>query len=158
MNDKILIKQLKELLDEIDDFIANSANFTSFVFNSVSGLNWCGLYFDNGTELILSIFQGKPACIKIPYNLGVCGFSFTKNEVVIVDDVHEFEGHIACDFASKSELVIPIIINEKVIGVFDIDSPLFARFDEDTVELITKLTEVYLEKTNLLQAISYYNA
>lgn len=156
--DNILIRQLKELLSETDDFIANSSNFTSFVYDSIGDLNWCGFYFDNRKELLLSIFQGKPACIKIPYNSGVCGYCFTVKETVIVNDVHQFEGHIACDSASNSEIVIPIIIGDKIVGVFDIDSPIFSRFDKDTANLLNSLLKVFLENTNLSQIISYYNA
>jgi len=154
----IILMQLDELLNETNDFLANAANFTAFVFNNIDNLNWCGFYFNNGRELILSVFQGKPACIKIPYSSGVCGVSFSNNKIIIVDDVHQFDGHIACDSASSSEMVIPIIYNKTVLGVLDIDSPIISRFDKDTQQLIIKLFAIFKDKTDLSKAAKYYNA
>lgn len=155
--DNLILQQLDEILSETSDFIANSSNFSAFLFDTIGELNWCGFYFDNGKELILSVFQGKVACIKIPYNTGVCGYSFSNQEILVVDDVHQFEGHIACDSASNSEMVIPINYNGKVIGVIDIDSPIFSRFDFNTQVIIIDLLKIYFAKTDLSKAIKYYN-
>lgn len=156
--DNITLTQLEELLSETNDFISNAANFTAFIYHHIANINWCGFYFDNRYELILSIFQGKPACMKIPYTSGVCGFSFANNKIIAVDDVHQFDGHIACDLASCSEMVIPIIFNDKIIGVMDVDSPIYSRFDKDTQQLIIKLFEIFINKTDLSKAVIYYNA
>lgn len=152
----ILIRQIEELMSETDDFLANASNFTSFIFNNIENLNWCGFYFDNGNELILSVFQGKPACIKIQYNSGVCGKSFTSKTSIVVDDVHKFVGHIACDSASNSEMVIPIIYEDKVIGVLDIDSPLFKRFDKELQILLTNFLSIFIRKTDISKVRRYY--
>lgn len=154
----LLVRQLEELLSETDDFIANAANFTAFLFDNIDDINWCGFYFDNGKELILSIFQGKTACIRIPYNSGICGYSYTNKQIIVADDVHQFEGHIACDSASNSEMVIPLYYNNTLIAVLDLDSPIFSRFDNDTQQLILNLFSIFKSKTNLNKAVNYYYA
>ncbi|MCV5989545.1 GAF domain-containing protein, partial [Escherichia coli] len=119
------------------DFIANLANLSSLLFMELEDLNWAGFYLTRGDELVLGPFQGKPACVRIPMGRGVCGTAAKTNTTQRVYDVHEFEGHIACDAASNSEFVIPFSINGKVGGVLDIDSPSIGRFNETDEEGLT---------------------
>jgi GAF domain-containing protein len=151
------LSEINSLCEETNDFIANSSNFVSYLLHNIENINWVGFYFDNKKELILSIFAGKPACIKIPYHKGVCGYAFSKKTIIKVDDVNSFEGHIVCDSLSKSELVIPIFYNDRVIGVLDIDSPVYSRFDEDLVELIKNALNILISKSNLTKIIKYYD-
>ena len=129
-----LNKQLAGLLAGERDVMANTANFSSLIYLMLADLNWAGFYFLRGDDLVLGPFQGKPACVRIPVNptpRGVCGNAAFHRKTFVVADVHEFPGHIACDSASNSEIVIPLIVNNQVIGVLDIDSPKLARFDEE---------------------------
>ena len=129
-----LNKQLGGLLAGERDLMANAANFSSLVFLLLDNLNWAGFYFSRGNDLVLGPFQGKPACVRIPVQpspRGVCGNAAFHRKTFVVENVHEFPGHIACDSASNSEIVIPLIVNDVVLGVLDIDSPLLARFDEE---------------------------
>ncbi len=129
-----LNKQLEGLLTGERDVMANTANFSSLVYLMLSDLNWVGFYFLRGNDLVLGPFQGKPACVRIPVMpapRGVCGNAAFHRETYVVKDVHDFPGHIACDSASNSEIVIPLIVDGKVIGVLDIDSPKLARFDDE---------------------------
>lgn len=123
--------QLKGLIDQVPHKIANLANASALLGQALKDINWVGFYLLEDNQLILGPFQGKPACIKIPVGNGVCGTAVLNDEVMLVKNVHEFPGHIACDSASNSEIVLPIHANGKVVGVLDIDSPLLARFDED---------------------------
>ncbi|MBT0051307.1 GAF domain-containing protein [Vibrio alginolyticus] len=125
-----LTKQAVALIESEPDFIANLANLSSLLFMELDDLNWAGFYLTKGEELVLGPFQGKPACVRIPMGRGVCGTAAQTNTIQRVYDVHEFEGHIACDAASNSEIVIPFSINGKVVGVLDIDSPSIGRFNE----------------------------
>lgn len=128
-----LIKQLGGLLAGERDLMANSANFSSLIFLLLEDLNWTGFYFLRGDDLILGPFQGKPACVRIPVQpapRGVCGNAAFHRKTFVVDNVHEFPGHIACDSASNAEIVIPLIVNGSVLGVLDIDSPKLSRFDD----------------------------
>jgi len=122
---------LKGLIQEETDALANLANSSALIYNSLEELNWAGFYLYKENQLILGPFQGKPACIRIALGRGVCGTAAQNREVIVVQDVHQFPGHIACDAASASEIVIPIIKNDKLIGVLDIDSPIIARFNEE---------------------------
>ena len=127
-----LNKQLAGLLTGERDFIANAANLSALIFLMLPDLNWAGFYLVRGNELILGPFQGKPACVRIPVwpePRGVCGAAAFERKTQLVANVHDFPGHIACDSASNSEIVVPLIINDKVIGVLDIDSPRLDRFD-----------------------------
>lgn len=135
---KSMISALKGLVDTDDSSISKLANSSALINALVGRMNWCGFYLDNGSQLELGPFQGMPACTKIDYNKGVCGKSFSEKRVIRVDDVHNFEGHIACDAQSNSELVIPILKDDKVIGVLDMDSAEFSRFG--------KIEEKYLEE------------
>ena len=122
--------QLQGLLHGETDLVANAANFSSLVYHTMPGLNWAGFYFMQGPdELVLGPFQGKPACIRIKKGRGVCGTTVVEGKAIVVPDVHAFPGHIACDANSRSELVVPVFAGGKIIGVFDLDSPLPARFD-----------------------------
>jgi L-methionine (R)-S-oxide reductase len=124
-----LSSQIDGLLEGEIDVIANLANAAAAIYHSLPSLNWAGFYLARGTELVLGPFQGKPASVRIPIGNGVCGAAAIRRESVLVPDVHTFPGHIACDVASQSELVVPLIRDQTLIGVLDLDSPLPARFD-----------------------------
>jgi len=111
--------------------LANAANMSALLYETLPTLNWAGFYFLQGRELVLGPFQGKVACVRIALGKGVCGTAAERREIVIVPDVHEFPGHIACDSASRSEIVVPLIQNERLLGVLDLDSPQLARFDHE---------------------------
>lgn len=132
-----LTKQAVALIESEKDYIANLANISSLLFMELDDLNWAGFYLKKGDELVLGPFQGKPACVRIPMGRGVCGTAAQTNSVQRVYDVHEFEGHIACDAASNSEIVIPFTMNGEVAGVLDIDSPNIGRFNEIDEEGLT---------------------
>lgn len=140
--------QLGGLVHGERDWIANTANASALVFNTMPGLNWAGFYFMQGPdELVLGPFQGKPVCIRIRKGRGVCGTTVEQRTTSVVEDVHAFPGHIACDAASRSELVVPIFGQDgAVIGVFDLDSPLPGRFDAVDAEGIESLVRI-LEQT-----------
>jgi GAF domain-containing protein len=112
-------------------WLTDCANFSAFVFERVPGLNWAGFYLNDGKKLILGPFVGKPACTEIAYTRGVCGAAFTKRDAILVKDVHEFPGHIACDAASRSELVLPLMVGGECLGVFDMDAPTADHFTEE---------------------------
>jgi GAF domain-containing protein len=124
-----LLLQAQGIMTGVNDPIANAANVTAILWYGLPDLNWAGFYFAKNGELILGPFQGKPACVRIPQGKGVCGTAAATARTVIVADVHAFTGHIACDAASQSEIVIPLIKDGVVIGVLDLDSPTLARFD-----------------------------
>ncbi|HYZ42032.1 MAG TPA: GAF domain-containing protein [Stellaceae bacterium] len=125
-----LADQLAALLAGEANLIANAANTAALIYHRLPDLNWAGFYFRDGDELVLGPFQGRPACVRIPIGKGACGAAAAGAESVLVPDVHEFPGHIACDPVSRSELVVPLIKADAVLGVLDLDSPLLARFDE----------------------------
>ncbi len=125
-----LARQLMALLAGETDRIANAANMAALIYHGLPDLNWAGFYFRKGDELVLGPFQGRPACLRIAIGQGVCGTAAARGEAVLVADVHDFPGHIACDPVSRSELVVPLIEDGEVIGVLDLDSPLLGRFDE----------------------------
>ncbi|UJF35448.1 GAF domain-containing protein [Paenibacillus hexagrammi] len=129
-NYKTVISQLRALLEGENDQIANLANASALLGSFLSDINWVGFYLFKQNELVLGPFQGLPACVRISLGKGVCGTSAQKRETIRVADVHEFPGHIACDAASNSEIVIPILRDNDLIGVLDIDSPSKSRFDE----------------------------
>ncbi len=126
-----LLEQARGLMYGERDRIANAANLSALVYHALPQLNWVGFYFHDGTELVVGPFQGLPACIRIPLDKGVCGAAARTGITQRVDDVHAFPGHIACDAASRSELVVPLFDGERLIGVFDLDSPEPGRFDAD---------------------------
>ncbi len=127
---KLLKNQLISLAEEEANYLPLLSNASALIFEGLTDLNWAGFYLMNKGSLLLGPFQGKVACIRIPLGKGVCGTAAAKNETILVDNVHEFPGHIACDGASNSEIVIPIHYNGEVAGVLDIDSPKFSRFSE----------------------------
>ena len=131
MDYKMLCKLLEGLTQDVPHKIANLANASALLWQELPNLNWAGFYLLEGDTLILGPFQGKPACIEIPVGKGVCGTAVKENRTLVVPDVHQFPGHIACDCASNSEIVVPICKNGEIIGVLDIDSPLFDRFSEE---------------------------
>lgn len=127
---KILNEQLKQITIGVPHRIANLANASALLFDALDDLNWAGFYLEEDGKLVLGPFQGKVACIEIPLGKGVCGTAAAQNRTVVVENVHRFEGHIACDSQSLSEIVVPIRIGGKVVAVLDIDSPLENRFSE----------------------------
>ena len=140
----LLAAQLESLLADERDFIANAAQFAAFLFHELEGLNWAGFYLNRGEELVLGPFQGKVACVRIPFGRGVCGAAASSRQTQRVEDVHAFPGHIACDSASNSELVVPLVKDGRLIGVLDLDSPRLARFDEKDQAGIERLAEIFL--------------
>ena len=124
-----LVRDLAALLAGEHDLIANSANTAALLFGALPDINWAGCYFLKGDELVLGPFQGKPACVRIALERGVCGTAAARRATLVVADVHEFPGHIACDSASRSEIVVPLLTGAQLVGVLDIDSPILARFD-----------------------------
>ena len=139
-----LVVQLLSLLKGEHDFIANAANFSALLFNSLPNVNWAGFYFLRGDELVLGPFQGNPACVRIPMGKGVCGVAAQQLETIIVPNVHEFPGHIACDVASNSEIVVPLFDGERLLGVLDLDSQLIGRFDDQDAEGLNELVTVFV--------------
>jgi GAF domain-containing protein len=142
-----LAAQLSSLLAGERDLIANAANFSSLIFYSLPDLNWAGFYFFQNDELVLGPFQGRPACVRIALGQGVCGTAAAKRATTIVPNVHEFPGHIACDSASNSEIVVPLMKGEQLIGVLDLDSPVPSRFDEGDAAGLETLVKILLAST-----------
>ncbi|MGO4302529.1 GAF domain-containing protein [Cupriavidus sp. RAF12] len=141
-----LVTQARALLADERDRIANAANFSALLYHSLSDLNWAGFYFYDGTELVVGPFQGKPACVRIPIGKGVCGTAAQTRETQVVPDVHAFPGHIACDAASRSEIVVPLFAsNGSLIGVWDVDSPVPGRFDEEDARGMEALCRAFVE-------------
>lgn len=140
-----LAEQLAALLAGETDLVANTANMAALIYHALPGLNWAGFYFARGGELVLGPFQGKPACVRIAWGKGVCGTAASRGASVVVPDVHEFPGHIACDAASRSELVVPLVAAGGVVGVLDLDSPHLARFDEADRAGVERLVAILLE-------------
>jgi GAF domain-containing protein len=140
-----LRSQLRSLVADESDFIANAANMSSLLYHSVPDLNWAGFYFLKNDELVLGPFQGHPACVRIAIGKGVCGTAAQQRQTIIVDDVHDFPGHIACDSASNSEIVVPIIKKDYLIGVLDLDSPTVGRFDGEDARGLKEMVEVFVE-------------
>ena len=144
-----LAQQLAALLEGEPDAIANAANMSALIYQILPDLNWSGFYFMRGSELVLGPFQGKTACVRIAVGRGVCGTAVERKVSIVVPDVHAFPGHIACDSASRSELVVPLIKDGRAIGVLDLDSPHPNRFDEEDREGCERLVQIYLEASEL---------
>lgn len=155
---ELKISQVEELLSEVPNFIVNQSNLSAFIFNEIHDLNWVGFYFIRENYLLLAPFQGKPACIRLPEGKGVCWESVKRGKTVIVDDVHEFPGHIACDSDSRSEIVIPLFYNDIIIGVLDIDSPAKSRFTQDDALFYEKCAEILIRKSEVEKFLSYYKS
>jgi GAF domain-containing protein len=143
-----LQSQLRSLLEGERDFIANAANFASLLYHSLPDLNWAGFYLLRGVKLVLGPFQGRPACVRIAMGQGVCGTAAKQRQTILVDNVHDFPGHIACDSASNSEIVVPLIKDEQLIGVLDLDSPSLGRFDEEDAKGLNELVEIFKAKSD----------
>ena len=139
-----LARQLASLIEGERDLIANSANMAALIFDGLPDLNWAGFYFTRQNELVLGPFQGKPACIRIAWGEGVCGGAAARGASIVVPDVHEFPGHIACDPASRSELVVPLLDKDRVLGVLDLDSPVPGRFDDVDCAGCERLVALFL--------------
>lgn len=142
----LLVAQAEALIGSEQDPLANTANFVALVYDSLERVNWAGVYVLRGDELVLGPFQGKPACIRLPLGKGVCGTAAERRESVRVEDVHAFDGHIACDPVSRSELVVPLVCNGSLIGVLDIDSPVTHRFSAADQSGVEALCATFLKK------------
>ncbi|HUP91223.1 MAG TPA: GAF domain-containing protein [Solimonas sp.] len=140
-----LAGQARALLQGERDRIANAANLAALIWHALPELNWAGFYLFDGRELVLGPFQGKPACVRIALGRGVCGTAAAERRVVRVEDVHAFPGHIACDAASKSEIVVPLVRAGELLGVLDLDSPKAARFDQDDETGLKHLAQIWLD-------------
>ncbi|MEW6167028.1 MAG: GAF domain-containing protein [Pseudomonadota bacterium] len=140
-----LAEQAQALLHGEVDRIANAANLTALLWHGLPDLNWAGFYFNDGRELVLGPFQGKPACVRIAFGKGVCGTAAATLQTQLVADVHAFPGHIACDAASKSEIVVPLLRGAELLGVLDLDSPLQARFDEIDRAGLERIAGIWVE-------------
>jgi GAF domain-containing protein len=143
-----LLAQARGLIDRERDALANSANLAALVFHTLPDLNWAGFYWLKGGELVLGAFQGKPACVRIALGRGVCGAAARERRTVIVPDVHAFTGHIACDGASRSEIVVPVLRSGTVLGVLDLDSPSLARFDAEDARGLEELVAAFVVATD----------
>jgi GAF domain-containing protein len=144
-----LAQQLTGLLEGERDMIANAANMSALINQFLPSLNWAGFYFMRGGELVLGPFQGKTACVRIAVGRGVCGTAVERRESIVVPDVHAFPGHIACDSASRSELVVPIVKDGRVLGVLDLDSPNPNRFDDQDRQGCERLVQIFLAATDM---------
>lgn len=152
----LLERQVRELLRGESDFIANAANFASFVYHELPRLNWAGFYFTNAAtgKLVLGPFHGRPACTRLPSGRGVCGAAVGRRDTIVVDDVTAFADHIVCDTASRAEIVVPLLEGEDVAGVFDVDSPDVARFSDDDRAGIIALVRAFSESAPFPAALA----
>lgn len=140
-----LAAQLSSLLADEHDVVANAANCAALLYQSLPDVNWAGFYFFKEGELVLGPFQGNPACVRIALGKGVCGTAAQLKQTLVVENVHEFPGHIACDSASNSEIVVPLIKDGRLIGVLDLDSPSLARFDDEDAQGLNEVAEIFLQ-------------
>lgn len=141
-NYELILKQAEALTKDVPFITANMANISALIYSELDRLNWVGFYITEKDELILGPFQGKPACVRIPFGRGVCGTAAATDETQLVKNVHEFPGHIPCDCASNSEIVVPIHKDGKIFGVLDIDSPDLGRFTEEDKEGLENLVKI----------------
>jgi len=144
-----LVVAARRLFDGQRNLIANAANLSALLYHSLPELNWVGFYLFDGNSLVLGPFQGKPACSRIALGKGVCGTAAVSRQTLVVDNVHEFPGHIACDGASRAEIVVPIIVRGNLVGVLDVDSPVLARFDKDDKTGLENLVQVFIQSTDV---------
>lgn len=145
-----LLRELHAVFEGERDWIANTANFAALIYHSLPDLNWAGFYFLQGNDLVLGPFQGKPACVRIPLGKGVCGAAAARRTTVIVPNVHQFPGHIACDANSQSEIVVPLIAGDQLLGVLDLDSPVLGRFTTADQQGLESLVATLLTASNIL--------
>jgi L-methionine (R)-S-oxide reductase len=150
----LLVRQVSSILEGERDLTANASQFSAFVYDTIAELNWAGFYLTvparqgEGQDLLVGPFQGKVACARIPFGRGVCGAAAAQRETILVPDVHAFPGHIACDSASNAEIVIPLIKDGKLIGVFDIDSPTLNRFSDEDRAGLEAMVAAFLDATD----------
>jgi GAF domain-containing protein len=150
----LLVRQVASVLEGERDLVANAAQFSALVYDTLADLNWAGFYLcvparsGQGQDLLVGPFQGKPACARIPFGRGVCGAAALQRRTIVVADVHAFPGHIACDSASNSEIVIPLIKDDVLVGVFDIDSPKQGRFSEADRVGLERMIAAFLDATD----------
>ena len=140
-----LARQLRSLLEGEHDLIANAANCAALLYHSLPDVNWVGFYLYKESELVLGPFQGNPACVRIALGKGVCGTAAELKQTLVVENVHEFPGHIACDSASNSEIVVPLINEDRLLGVLDLDSPSLGRFDEEDAQGLNQMAQTFIE-------------
>lgn len=140
-----LALQAESLIKGESDIVANMANLSALLNLHLDDINWVGFYNRQGNELVLGPFQGKPACIRIPVGRGVCGTAAKTKQIQVIGDVHQFDGHIACDAASNSEIVIPVIVKDQVVAVLDIDSPILSRFDQEDARGLSEVVNILQE-------------
>jgi L-methionine (R)-S-oxide reductase len=150
----LLVRQVASVLEGERDLTANAAQFSALVYDTLAELNWAGFYLTvpskkgEGQDLLVGPFQGKPACARIPFGRGVCGTSAVKQETIVVPDVHAFPGHIACDSASNSEIVLPVVKDGRLVGVFDIDSPVLDRFSAEDKAGLEAMIAAFVDATD----------
>lgn len=142
---RLLRTQLQGLTDGVPYLLANLANASALIYQALTDINWAGFYLMQDGKLVLGPFQGKPACVEIQVGSGVCGTAVQQDEIMLVENVHEFPGHIACDCASNSEIVIPMHKGEEIVGVLDIDSPVLARFDKEDEQGLAELVRILMQ-------------
>jgi GAF domain-containing protein len=155
MSGEAFIGELEALLSGERDPVALAANAAALIFARIPDINWAGFYFLQGDTLVVGPFQGLPACTRIPLGRGVCGTAAARRETIVVPDVHEFDGHIACDSASQSEIVVPLVIHGKLAGVLDIDSPKLHRFGESEKLLFEAVARVYAQACEAWRVLDY---
>jgi GAF domain-containing protein len=150
----LLVRQVTSVLEGERALVANASQFSALVYDTLADLNWAGFYLTvpskkgEGQDLLVGPFQGKPACARIPFGRGVCGTTAVEKRTIVVPDVHAFPGHIACDSASASEIVLPLVVNGAVVGVFDIDSPVPGRFSEEDRVGLERMVAAFLDATD----------
>jgi GAF domain-containing protein len=149
MDYELLVRQVDALLENERNVIANAANFASFVYHELPDLNWAGFYFPDRDGLVLGPFSGRPACTRLPSGRGVCGAAFSSRQTLVVDDVDAFADHIVCDLASQSEIVVPLLVDGRALGVFDVDAPMKRRFSDADRAGIERLVACFLVRTPL---------
>lgn len=141
----LIYEQIKTITENEKDLIANLSNISACLNENLTDINWVGFYLMKEGELVLGPFQGKVACIRIPVGKGVCGSAVSEKKILRIDDVHQFKGHIACDSASNSEIVLPIYKHDEIVAVLDIDSPSFNRFSEEDEKTLSEITDYISE-------------
>ncbi|TCP64904.1 GAF domain-containing protein [Baia soyae] len=144
----LILKQLQHLIEGETDWLANLSNSAAHLFHTLGQVNWVGFYLLKQDQLVLGPFQGKPACVRIPVGKGVCGTTVAENKTILVPDVHQFPGHIACDSETNSEIVIPLRAQGEIIGVLDLDSPELERFNEEDQAYLEQYVEYLINHTD----------